>query len=213
MKNISKLLLILLSVPVLSADSSRSEKLEFFFTPLYVGSKSVDFTNDAGSGKADINSGTGLGFGVGYSLNEHFELSMLFASSTANYEVTGENADGEPIKDRASLYMSSFNLGATYNIIDGPLTPYVTGFFGATYVDSGVTTGDTDYDCNYYGGCYPYAETFDGTRFNYGASVGVRYDFENMVFLKAGVGKNWIDFDNSSSNSFIIYDLTMGIAF
>ncbi len=212
MKNIYKLLCIPLTVATLGADSSRSEKWEFFFSPLYMGSNTITFD---GGGEANINSRTGFGFGFGYNINENFELSMLFTSSSSTYDVSFEDKDGNEEKGRSNLYMSSFNLAATYNFIDGPLTPYVTGTFGSTYVDSGVTSGDTDWYCNpyYYGGCYPYADTFGGTKLNYGGSVGVRYDFENALFLKAGVGMSWIDFDNSSSNDFIVYDLSIGATF
>ncbi len=216
MKNIYKLLCIPLIVSTLGADSSRAEKWEFFFNPLYMDSKSITFDGNSDiSGEANVNSYTGFGFGFGYNVNEYLELSMLFTSSSSTYDITLEK-DGEIEKDRSNLYMGSFNLAATYNLIDGPLTPYITGTFGSTYIDSGVTTGDTDWYCSpyyWYGGCYPYAETFGGTHLNYGGSVGIRYDFENALFLKAGIGKNWIDFDNASSTDFTVYDLTIGATF
>jgi len=213
MKHIYKLLFIALSVTTLSADSSRAQKWEFLFTPLYTNSNTVEFE---GGSTADVGSRSGLGFGFGYNVNEYLELSMLFASSSSSYTAKFLDKDGEKKQFTRNMYTSSFNLAATYNIIDAPFTPYITGKAGYTYVDSGVRTGDTDWYCNpyyYYGGCYPYSETFGGTHLNYGGSVGIRYDFENALFLKAGIGKNWIDFDNASSTDFTVYDLTIGATF
>ncbi len=214
MKSIFKLLLILLSASILSADNSRSEKWEFFFTPMFIDSNEVSF--DGGS-KVDINSRSGFGIGFGYNFNEHLELSLLFASSNANYRGTIVNEDGSQEDYSSNIYTSSFNIAGTYNFIDGPLTPYITGVIGSTYVDSGVYTGRVGSGCYWdpwYGYiCSPYAETYTSTKLNYGASVGVRYDFDNMLYLKAGAGKNWIDFSGSSSNDFTVYDITIGATF
>ncbi len=209
-----KLLLALFLVTALNADSSRTEKWEFFFNPMFIDSNVIEFD---GGAKADINSRSGIGFGFGYNVNEHIELSMLFSSSNTNYTGTKVTQDGVEEKFTENMYMSSFNLAATYNIIDGPLTPYISGFIGSAYVDSGVATGDLESICYWdpWWGyiCSPHAETYTSTRLNYGGSVGVRYDFENMLFLKAGIGKNWIDFDGASSSNFTVYDLTIGATF
>lgn len=214
MKNIFKLLLAIVMVTTLNADSSRAEKWEFFFTPMYSNSNNIHF--DGGS-EVDISSRGSFGFGFGYNIDEHIELALLFTSSSSSYKGTVVTEDGDKENINSNIYMSSFNLAATYNFIDGPFTPYVTGTFGNTFVDSGIPTGDFGNVCYWdpwYGYiCRPYASTYTGNKLNYGGSIGVRYDLENMLYFKAGIGKNWIDFDNSSSNDFTIYDITIGTTF
>ena len=214
MKIIHILSVVSLLATMMSADSSRAQKWEFFFTPTYIDSNEVKFE---GGSKADINTHSGIGFGFGYNVNEHVELTMLFSSSNSNYKGTIVKDDGSSKEYFSNVYTSSFNLGATYNFIKGPLTPYVSGTLGSTYIDSGVATGDVGTGCYWdpWWGyiCTPYAETYTSVRLNYGASLGVRYDFKNALYLKMGVGKNWVDFENASSNDFTVYDLTIGGTF
>jgi len=212
MKLIYTLFLILSLSTILSA-SSREGKMEFFFTPIYVNSNTVNF--DGGS-QLDLNSRSGFGFGFGYNIDEHIELSMLFNSSSSSYKATVVRDDGSKKNYVSNMYTTSANFAATYNFIDGPLTPYITGTFGYTYIDSGIASGISS-------GCYwdpwlgyicgPVVSTYNSNELNYGASVGLRYDVNKKIYFKLGVGKSWLDLSNASSNDFTVYDLTLGMKF
>jgi len=215
----AKLLFITLALSSFKAQAfsgSRVDKWEFFLTPQVTNSKALQF--DGGS-EANINKQTGIAFGFGYNLNANVELDVQFSSNNANYTITAiaENPSDPPIKSSASLYTSSINLGVTYNFLKGPLTPYVSANIGSTYIDSGIPTGNITTGCYwypYYGYvCGPIAETYTSTEFNYGAGIGLRYDFNQKVYIKGGVAQNYIDINSSNTPDFTTYQFTMGFMF
>jgi len=211
------ILLIFTSMNANAAFSdSRSGKWQFFLTPMVTNSKVLDFENGA---QADINKSTGLGFGFGYNLNHHLELNLIFSSSSANYTGTRIIDDGAstPETFSSSLYTSKMDFGFTYNLLNAALTPYVSANIGTTYIDSGIPTGDTGNYCwwdPWWGYiCSPYVQTYTSTEFNYGAGIGLRYDFNRKIFIKGGVAVNYIDHSNTSVASFTTYQFTFGFMF
>ena len=193
---------------------SRNKKWEFFLVPQFTNSKVLQFTNGA---EADINERSGLGFGFGYNLNQHIELSLLFSSSNGNYTGTRIADDGSntPEKFTSNLYTSKLDFGFTYNLLKSAFTPYVSANIGPTYIDSGIPTGDTGTVCwwdPWWGYvCGPVALTYTTTKINYGAGVGLRYDFNRKVFIKGGVAKNYIDLGSSNRPDFTTYQFIFGI--
>lgn len=192
---------------------SRDEKWEFFLAPYFTNSTLLQFDNGA---EADINKRSSLGFGFGYNLNPHIELSMLFASSSSNY--TGTRTDGSTTeKFTANLYTSTLGFGFTYNFLSGPFTPYVSANIGSTYIDSGIPTGNISTGCwwdPWWGYvCTPVAQTYTSTKFNYGAGLGLRYDFNRKLYIKGGVAQNYIDLNTSNTPGFTTYQFTFGLMF
>ena len=210
------LLCLLFSINAHAFSDSRNEKWEFFLTPQFTNSKVLEFENGS---KASINERSNLGFGLGYNLNKHVELSMVFAVSNSNYTGTliPEEDPDNPVKVSANLYTSSINLGATYNFMPSPFTPYVSANIGSTYIDSGVPTGNITSGCwwdPWYGYiCRPVAQTYTSTEFNYGLGVGLRYDFNRKLYVKGGVAKNIIDIGSKNTADFTTYQLFFGIMF
>ena len=214
------LIFLLISLTSLNAQAafndSRVEKWEFYLAPKLTNSKVLQFENGA---EADINKRSSLAFGFGYNINAHIELSMEFGSSSANYTSTviPEDPAESPVKSTQSLYTSSLNLGFTYNVLSGPFTPFITATVGSTYIDSGIFTGNVGTGCwwyPYYGYvCGPVAQTYTSTELNYGAALGLRYDFNRKLYMKGDVGKNYIDFGNSNTPDFTTYRFTFGFMF
>jgi opacity protein-like surface antigen len=202
----------LLLIGSAEAKNARDKTWEFFFTPEFVQSKTLDFD---GGAEAEINTRTGLGFGFGYNLNPNVEFTLLFSASSGNYKGTRVDENGEHKEFTSNTYTNSLNLGATYNFLDGAFTPYVTGTLGVTYVDSGITVEDGHEYCWWdpWWGYMCRSVTYTDTKMNYGASIGLRYDFSSGLFIKGGVGKNYIDFDSTNSPDFLIYDFTIGGTF
>jgi len=97
------------------------------------------------------------------------------------------------------------------------LTPYISGNFGVSFVDTGIKDGG-GYDSCYYDPFYGYVcgvyeTTKTSTDFTYGASIGLRYDFENKLFVKGGMGVNVVNFDSKETPVFTTYQLTVGSIF
>ena len=208
--------LSLICFNVNAVSGSRAEKWEFFLAPQYTNSKVLQFDNGA---EADINSRSSLAFGFGYHLNANVELDVQFSSSNGNYTTTAMPANPIelPIKGSATLYTSNINFGFTYNFLKDPLTPYVTANIGSTYIDSGIPTGEISTRCYYYPYygyvCGPIAETYTSTEFNYGAGIGLRYDFNRKVYIKGDVAKNYIDMNSSNTPDFTTYRFIFGFMF
>lgn len=209
-----KSMLVLLLALGLSAHAKelRDQSWEFFFSPQYTESKTLEFGHGS---KAEINSRGGFNFGFGYNFNANMQLGMTFSSSSGNYKGTRVKEDGSKKVFTSNMYTSSMDITGTYNFIDGPFTPYVTGNFGFTYIDSGVSVEESPEYC-YWDPWWGYrcsSITYTDTVLNYGASAGVRYDFKNRLFVKAGVGINYLDVDSTNSADFVVYDITIGSSF
>jgi hypothetical protein len=214
-----KLLFITLALTSFKAEAftdSRVDKWEFFLAPQFTNSKVLQFE---GGAEADINDQSSLGFGFGYNLNANIELDVLFSSSNANYTITAipENPSDDPIKSSTSLYTSTISFGFTYNLVKGPFTPYVSANLGYTYIDSGIPTGNIGNVCYwypYYGYvCGPVAETYTSTEFNYGAGIGLRYDFNRKLYIKGDVSQNYLDINSSNTPDFTTYRFIFGFMF
>jgi len=220
---LSFILLAVVSLDVQAAfHDSRAGKWEFFLAPQVTNSKSLQGENGT---DAIINKASALGFGFGYNVNHHIELSMIFASSSSNYSSTRviENDPENPLIPNgpktftSSIYTSSINFGFTWNLLSTPFTPYITANLGSTYVDSGVPTGEITTGCWYdywYGYvCYPYVQTYTATELNYGAGVGLRYDFNRRLYMKGGVSQNYLDLNSSNTPVFTTYQFIFGFMF
>ena len=200
---------------------SRAEKWEFFLAPQVTNSKSLQ--GESGT-DAIINKASALGFGFGYNVNHHVELTMLFTLSSSNYTSTriiDNDPEGiipnGPRTFTSSIYTSSINFGFTYNLLSTPFTPYISANIGSTYIDSGVPTGEITTGCWYdywYGYvCYPYAQTYTSTEINYGAGVGLRYDFNRKLYMKGGVSQNYLELNSTNTPVFTTYQFIFGFMF
>lgn len=207
---------LLFSINAQAFSDSRSDKWAFFLSPQFTNSKTLEFGNGS---KAEINERSSVAFGFGYNLDRHIELTTQFAASSSNYTGTRILDDGAntPEKFTANLYTSSVNFGFTYNFLSTPFTPYVTTNLGWTFIDSGVPTGNVGTICwwdPWWGYiCSPTAETYTDTKFNYGAGIGLRYDFNRKFYIKGGVGKNIIDTKSTDTADFTTYQFTFGFMF
>lgn len=204
-------------------NDSRVDKWEFFLAPMVTNSKVLQFSNGA---EADINKRSSIGFGFGYNINAHIELTGTFASSNGNYtgtrivDNTPEDPDNPngPQKFTSNMYTSSLDFGFTYNLLSSPFTPYISANIGSTYIDSGLPTGNinTGYCWDpWYGWYYPCAsaQTYTSTEINYGFGLGLRYDFNRKLYIKGGVGKNYIDLNSTNTPDFTTYQFIFGFMF
>ena len=136
----------------------------------------------------------GWGFGLGYHLNSHFTVRGEFSFGTPDYTLTFNGLTG---KGEAFISSGKFNLD--YNIIRGPVTPFVSAGLGYFYIDSGVPSGSTQYWCwwDYWWGyvCEGYTPTHTATWFTVNALAGVRWDINERVFLRVSAGANWLNTD------------------
>lgn len=175
-------------------DQSRANKWDMSFRLLSSGSESASSTNGS---SINVDSEVGWGFGFGYNFNEHLSLGFDFDFVKPRYQavLVDENLDVTTIKTR--LTVSSGQLKGTWNILKGPLTPYVEAGLGWTYLDSNFPSGPPVTGCwwdPFWGYiCNTFYSTYSDTSFAYNGGLGVRWDINPMVFLKGGYRQQRID--------------------
>lgn len=181
--------MLLIALPGISnAQGSRSKTWELSVAGVYQDSKSL--SGDNGS-TLDIDSELGFGFGIAYNLNSKFSLGADFEFLSPKYTavLVAENIGEDDIT--ISHKMDQFNgrFKGTYNIIDGPFTPFVEAGLGWTYFDSNVVDGPPTTGCYWHPWwgyiCSNFYSTFDDTLFSYGVGVGLRYELRGGTFIKA----------------------------
>jgi Outer membrane protein beta-barrel domain len=179
----------------------RGGKWELTLQPQYTHSQSFDSGNGS-SGTVD--SALGFGFGVGYNLNNHFSLGGDFFWNSANYNATvagaGSNA-GTNYTVSGVLNTSTIRFNATWNFLPGDFTPFVIGGIGSTYVDTNIPNGPPSNVCwwdpwwGYY--CGSYVPTKTAYYVSYSGGLGLRWDLDRNIFLRAVGIRQWIDASSS----------------
>jgi len=138
-----------------------------------------------------------FGFGVAYNLNKHIGFSGEFSFGYPHYNVSflGASLSGE-----AFMHAGKFNVD--YNILRGPITPFISAGIGYLYVDSQVPSGSTSIYCfwDYWWGyvCSGSTPTYRNTFLNLNAAAGLRWDIGEALFMKASVGSAWANIHNNA---------------
>lgn len=215
------LLVVTLLVTIVAAGSaqasdfrSRAQSWEFTVQMRGVGAQSFD---TQGGTHVNTNSDLGFGFGFGYNFNDHlgldFEISWLSPSYDASIAL---DPPGTAYRS-GTLDTSTVQLNLVYNILKGPLTPFVSAGIGSTYIDTNIASGPPGTSCwwdPWYGYiCYGYQPTYNDYRFSYGGAVGVRWDLSQQLFLRAAIGSVWIDMPKGGDQSFTNGRLEVGFSY
>jgi opacity protein-like surface antigen len=171
-----------------------------FYLPLtYAERETID--GQQGS-HVDINDDLGFGFGFGYNFNDHFQLGGLFNWSSRSYDATAVRGDGSRSQYSNDLETSTISMNGIYYLLKGPITPFVSGMIGYTFVDTNIQDGPATGSCWYdpWWGyvCTEYVPTKTEDDFSYGAGIGVRFDINRQFSMQCSYNKTWIDIQNAS---------------
>jgi Outer membrane protein beta-barrel domain len=185
----------------------RGGKWEFTLQPQYVHGE----TFNSGNGSAgSVGSSLGFGFGVGYNLNNHLTLGGDFFWNQGNYDVTLAPAAGNPNNPQSvsgTLSTSTIRFNATWNFLQGDFTPFVIGGIGSTYVDTNIPSAPPQNQCWYDPWWGYYCGTYTPTRYayyvSYSGGVGVRWDLDRNIFLRALGNRMWIDVGGSIGQPYV----------
>jgi opacity protein-like surface antigen len=104
-----------------------------------------------------------------------------------------------------------------FEYLDGPITPYVMGMIGYSFIDTNIPNGPTQGTCwwdPWYGYiCNTWQPTFQDTAFAYGAAVGVRGELTEKFFIEGSYNLLWVDLDRAGNQSFDGVRLNAGWVF
>ena len=163
--------------------------------------------NGQNGSSVNVDGGWGLGIGFGYNFTDNFELGGSFNWNERTYSanVTGTGFMGS----RYTNWMdtSTVLVNGTFYILNGNFSPFVTGGMGFTYVDTNIPSGYSGpsscwwdpwygYVCNNY-----YQPTVTRNEWTYNAGVGVRFDLNRQMALRAGYYRSWVEFRNTSGGT------------
>jgi len=168
-----------------------------------IGSSGQSSQGENGS-SIDVDSAVGLAFGAAYNLSEHFAVGFDGTWVEPNYTAVFNTEENglQTLRHKMTVFNGQFS--AIWNVIDGPITPYLQAGIGWTYIDSNVTDGPPTTGCwwdPWWGYiCSGFYSTYSDTRFSWGAEAGLRVEFDNDMFLKGGYSRIDIDGPNNGSD-------------
>ena len=188
------LLVILSSGAALGAER-RAGNLEYSLGLIYTQDESVDTRRGSG---IDFDDRVGLQGGFDYYLSSRLSLGFDMTWVEPNYKavlVPDDGSDPVTVSRRSRVFTGQFN--ATFNLLEGPITPFIEGGLGWTYFDSRVRSEAPVVGCWYdplWGYiCADRYRTYDETNLSYGVGLGVRMDLSRNLFAKATY--RWLELD------------------
>ena len=146
--------------------------------------QSSETSKGKGGSSLDVDSEAGFVFGLGYNLTDRLAPGADFNYLRPDDTAIITDADDPTVKQRVDHTATQFDfrLMGTYNLLDGPFTPFVEAGLGWTRLDSSVAEGPPVTGCwwhPYWGYVRSnYCRRFSGTDFAYGGSLGVWYAFK-----------------------------------
>lgn len=195
---------LLSSSSAIAAPGGRAQTFEFTLMTRHVDSATVNFD---GGARADINKDMGFGFGLGYNFDDHLAVRGLFSWHSTSYEATRvlDDGNGTTVSFGSRLDTTTMDIGVDYNFLADRLTPFISAALGWTFVDTNIPAGIPVTVCwwdPWWGYlCDTVQPTVSETEFSYRAAIGLRYDINSNIFVRASAGKYFIDYDKATSDS------------
>ena len=163
--------------------------------------ETLDF-NGGSSIKTD--NALGLGFGFGYNLDNHLLFGGDLSFASVDYDGTVASADTPGVFRPLSGKFDTFGMSAsaTWHFLEGPLTPFVSGTIGYTWIDTNIAQGPPEVGCwwdPWYGQiCTTFQDTKTENSFSYGLGLGMRWEFTPGWFGRISYEERWIGIDNAN---------------
>jgi opacity protein-like surface antigen len=188
---------------------------------VFQNSTDADFN---GGTSAEFESDTAFRLGFAYHYTDTIEFGVNLGLGTTDYKAsiaTDLNSDGnsDGFTDvRGDLEFTTFLANATWNMLPGPFSPFVTGGIGWSWVDTNIANEPPQVGCwwdpwwGYVCTSFQDTRTIDGLTYQLGA--GARYDFSDTLAVHGSYRINWIDFDEADGTpDFDGFELSIGWKF
>ncbi len=181
-------------------------------------SGATDVDTEAGS-TVEVDGSTGFMLGIAYHYSDRLQFGSNLSIDSKDYtvEVAGED-EGDSFEAKGSLDTMALMFNAAYNVLTGPLTPYVSAGVGYAWVDTNIATEPPTVGCwwhPWYGYvCTSWQDTKSVDGFAYEVGAGVRWDFNDAFSLDGGYTMRWVALDGAEGTpSFDGFQLNVGWKF
>ena len=175
---------------------------------LYQFSQDVDFK---GGSRASLDDDLGLALSFTYRFNSRLELLFGVDWNSIDYNADiapapvspGGPVVGNGFSVEGTIEYWTPRVGVNFNLLEGDLTPYVTGGIGWAFIDTNVPEGRPQSTCwwdpwyGYICGTFQNTKSVDELEYNVGA--GLRWDINRTMSLRFGYERHWIDLNDASS--------------
>ncbi len=163
----------------------------------------ADIDVESGS-SIDTDDSFGFILGGGYNFTDRLATTFGLEWTGVDYGATAVDPEtDEPIGVSGSYDQFVVSGNLVWNLMDGPIVPYVGVGIGWTWIDTNIPNGPPytwcwwdpwwGYVCST---TYP-TESVDA--FSYQSLLGVRYEFDNdRTFMRFGYTSRWMDFSGTS---------------
>ncbi len=173
---------------------------------LIVNDQSSESLNGTQGSAISVDGDTGWGLNFAYNFDNRFALGADFIWSSPKYTyvyvpevMPGVPGIPEVINHKMDLFTYTFT--GTWNILEGPITPYLEANYGWTNIDSKIADQPPITTCwwdPWWGYiCDTFVSTYSKTRTSYGGAAGLRWDSGNGWTLKASYG--FLEIDTSKT--------------
>ena len=192
---------IMLASPA-HAQNKRGPGWEFGGDLIY--QDSADLTFEGGS-RASLDADWGFAFTFGYRFSERLELGFALDWQEVEYDATLQSATNPALRVNVTGDLEAFTPRAwlNFNFMEGPITPFVNGGIGWSFVDTNIPNSRVQIGCwwdPWWGQvCTPYQSTKSIDEFVYQLGVGVRWDLTDAFTLRLAYEKHWFDYGNATS--------------
>ena len=179
----------------LAAYADRDTGWEFGGELIY--QDSTEFNSDENS-SASLDSDLGFALTFGYRFSSKLEFTFGIDWNNIDYKAHVVSADfpGLSADIDGELEAWTPRVGANFNFLEGPLTPYVTAAVGWSFIDTNIPDSPPQTACwwdpwwGYY--CGTTVPTKNETDLSYLAAAGLRWDAERTFFLRGFVARQWV---------------------
>jgi len=188
----------------------RAERWDFSIAINFQDSESLSGPGDL---SLVIDDDWGLGFNFAYNFTNHWALGFDINWLSPSYTLSGTTEDDGFQTVRHNMDMFNGLLTGTFNLLEGPITPFANLSVGFSYLDSNIKDGPGYCYPDWYWGWVCYSSSHDTTELNYGGGLGLRWDINRDMFLRASYSIMYIDIGNTSAPNFGIGRMEIGWRF
>jgi Outer membrane protein beta-barrel domain len=173
----------------------------------------VSYQNVAGTGdNVDVSIDPFFrgGVGVGYNLNQFWNVNFELAVGAPDFKATGDGFSTQ----QDTVYIGSGKLNLDWNILPGNITPLVSAGVGFVTLTVDDPNGGVVCYPDYWWGYVCYEESQTEAALTWNVAGGLRANFAHGIFVKAVAGVEWWLLSNTESVPYSIFGtLSVGMSF